>query len=68
MNVLAKVFVAATAGTILGAFLEPKITPHLPASISTSPTTGKLVHAGIAGSSGTLIFWALGAAGVGTKA
>lgn len=59
MGELMKVFIAATGGVLLGAYVEPKITPHLPASIATAPATGKIVHAAIGGGSAVIIYWGI---------
>lgn len=55
MGELAKVFLAASIGTVLGAYAEPLIVPRLPQSMQT-PLVGKIVHASIAGGSTVAIF------------
>lgn len=57
MSEVVRVILAATAGALVGAYVEPKITPHLPASLVANPNTGKLVHAGIGGSVAGLIWY-----------
>jgi len=63
MGPLFKVFIAATGGVLLGAFVEPQITPRLPGSLAGNPTAGKVIHASIGGGSAVVIYWALGKTG-----
>lgn len=58
MGEIAKVILAAAGGTLLGAYVEPKITLHL-GSIATNPATGKFVHAGIAGLTAGGVYWVI---------
>jgi hypothetical protein len=53
-----KVFASIAIGTVLGAYVEPKLTSMLPASVQ-GPGVSKAVHAGIAGGVGTGVFWAV---------
>jgi hypothetical protein len=50
-----KVFIAAVGGTLLGAYVEPKVTPHLPAQLQ-GANVAKFVHAGISGAT-TVGIW-----------
>lgn len=56
MSEIVKVGICAGLGVAAGSFLEPKIVPHLPASLQT-PTTAKLVHAAIAGGAAMLAYF-----------
>lgn len=56
-----KVFIAATVGTVVGAYAEPYITPKLPVQLAT-PTMAKVIHASIAGASAVGVYWAIGGA------
>jgi hypothetical protein len=53
-----RVFIAATIGTVLGAFVEPKLTAYLPDNLKGATAT-KATHAMIAGGAATGIYWAI---------
>lgn len=60
---MVKVFLTVAGATLVGAYIEPKITPYLPSAINNA-TTSKFVHASISGLTGVGIWWGLSKAGV----
>lgn len=59
MGEIGKVVLAAALGTFLGAYIEPKITAMLPASLTATGTAGNLVHAGLSGVFAGAAYWAI---------
>jgi hypothetical protein len=58
MGPIVKVILAAGIGTVVGAYLEPKIVAHLPPSLQ-GGMAGKATHAAIAGVTAGGIFWVI---------
>lgn len=61
---LTKVFFSGVAGSVVASYAGPKITPHLPDQLKSSPNMAKATNAVIAGGSAVFCYWALGKLGV----